>query len=347
MARNNNFDQFDLFEEFDEIDGRIPQMRNRSKQKQRPRLKDKHDIIEETEVANAISEQADDRRTLDITYRASKTEAIWLTDSLGGLFEHQWFDDVLKIVKGGKEASVYMCKGNASTGRDLIAAKVYRPRMFRALRNDSVYREGRAMLDEDGLIIRREREMKAIRQGTRVGVRLTHQSWIMHEIKAMQALHDAGFDVPAVFANGDNALLMEYVGDADIAAPLLHDVQLESGEAEVLFDRVLHNVEGMLAMDIVHGDLSAFNILYWDGEISIIDFPQVVSANGNRSAYDIFVRDITRVCEFFQRHGVKRDPVRLARSMWLLRGHRTTPEADPHFLDPDNDEDLTYWRKYK
>lgn len=347
MSRNNNFDQFDLFEEFDEIDRRIPQIRNRVKSKLRPRLKDKYEIIEEPDAVKAINEQADDRRTLDISYRASKTEAVWLSESLGGLFEHQWFDDVLQIVKGGKEASVYMCKGNATTGQDLLAAKVYRPRMFRALRNDALYREGRKMLDEDGLMITREGPLKAIRNRTRLGDRLIHQSWIMHEVQSMKQLHEAGFDVPAVFANGDNAILMNYIGDAEMAAPVLHDVQLDKAEANILFERILHNIEGMLALDLIHGDLSAFNILYWDGEISIIDFPQVVSPEGNRSAYQIFVRDVTRVCDYFERQGIKRDPARLARSMWLLRGKRTTPEADPHFLDPDSDDDLTYWRKFK
>ncbi len=347
MSRNNNFDQFDHFEEYDEIEGRMPHMRNRIKRKNRPRLKDKYHIIDEPEVVKAINEQADDRRTLDITYRASKTEAIWLSESLGGMFEHQWFDDVLQIVKGGKEASVYMCKGNATTGMDLLAAKVYRPRMFRSLRNDSLYREGRKMLDEDGLVIRREGPLKAIRNRTNLGDRLIHQSWIMHEVEAMKRLQVAGFDVPAVFANGDNAILMEYIGDADMAAPLLHDVHLEPPEAQILFERVLHNIEGMLALDLIHGDLSAFNILYWNGEISIIDFPQVVSPDGNRSAYEIFSRDVLRVCEYFEHQGVRSDPVKLARNLWLLRGKRIAPEADPAFLDPDDEDDLDYWRKYK
>lgn len=347
MSRNNNFDQFDLFEEFEEIDGRIPQIRNHVRKNKRPRLKDKYHIIDEPEVQHAIDEQADDRRTLDISYRASKTEAIWLTDSLGAMFEHQWLDDVLQVVKGGKEASVYMCKGNATTGKPLLAAKVYRPRMFRALRNDAMYREGREMLDEDGLVIRREGPLKAIRNRTNLGDRLIHQSWIMHEVSAMKQLHEAGFDVPAVYANGDNAILMEYIGNADMAAPVLHDVRLDIEEAHILFCRVLHNIEGMLSLGMIHGDLSAFNILYWEGEISLIDFPQVVSVKGHRQAYQIFSRDVQRVCEYFQRQGVPCEPAKIARKLWLLNGERTAPEAHPALLDPDDDADLSYWRKYK
>jgi catechol 2,3-dioxygenase-like lactoylglutathione lyase family enzyme len=43
--------------------------------------------------------------------------------------------DVLRRVKGGKEANVYCCRTHPSTGVDLLAAKLYRPRMFRNLRS--------------------------------------------------------------------------------------------------------------------------------------------------------------------------------------------------------------------
>jgi RIO kinase 1 len=348
MSPKHNFDQFDLHEELDEIDinGPKPKVRNRLKDRKRPRLKDKFNIIEEPEVVAALNAQADDRRTLDFTYQASQTEAVWLLDSLGRMYENQWFADVLQVVKGGKEASVYMCRGTDLTGKDLLAAKVYRPRMFRALRNDAQYREGRAMLDEDGLLIRREGPLKAIRNRTQLGDRLIHQSWIMHEIEAMEMLHEAGFDVPAVYANGDNAILMDFVGDASGAAPILHDVRLDVTEARILFERILYNIEGMLRLGLVHGDLSAYNILYHAGEIVLIDFPQVVTPDGNRSAFEIFTRDMTRVCEYFQRQGVRSEPEALARKLWRARGLRSRPEADPALLDPADEGDLGYWEQY-
>mgnify|MGYP000925870685 CR=1 FL=1 len=57
--------------------------------------------------------------------------------------------DVLHQVKGGKEATVYCCAAHPSTGVDLIAAKVYRPREFRQLRNDAQYRQGRRILSDE------------------------------------------------------------------------------------------------------------------------------------------------------------------------------------------------------
>lgn len=347
MSPQHNLDPYDFFDDLADIRGPRPRVKNTLKENKRPRRKDRFNIIEEPEVAAAVHAQADDRRTLNFTYQASRTEALWLLDSLGGLFEHRWFDDVLQIVKGGKEASVYQCKGNDTTGAELLAAKVYRPRMFRALRNDAMYRAGRVMLDEDGLVIRREGELKAIHNRSNLGNKLIHQSWIMHEVLAMQKLHAAGFDVPAVYANGDNAILMDYVGDAAMAAPTLHAVRLPAQEAQELFERTLHNIEGMLAMDIIHGDLSAFNILYWEGKISIIDFPQVVNPGGNRSAYEIFRRDVQRICEYFRRQGVPSEPDQLAQKLWRGRGMRTTPQPDPVHLDPESEEDLGYWEQYR
>ncbi|NIT56687.1 MAG: serine protein kinase RIO, partial [Aliifodinibius sp.] len=76
-------------------------------------------------------------------------------------------------------------------------------------------------------------------------------------------------------------------------------VDLERDEAQLLFDRVIHNVELMLKHNRVHADLSAYNILYWEGEIILIDFPQAISPVNNQSAYLIFKRDMLRICEYF------------------------------------------------
>lgn len=348
----SNYDQYDLLEELNEIagkmpGGKVPRVKNAPKKRQRDRRKDQYNIITEPEVAHAVLSQRDDMRFLDFTYQASRTERSWLIDSLGVFYEQKWFDDVLQIVKGGKEASVYQCKGTATTGAEFIAAKVYRPRIFRALRNDSLYKEGRTLLDEDGLIVKNEGKLKAVRKGSRFGKEVTHTSWLQHEVKTMQTLHSAGLDVPRCYESGENAILMEYIGDADTAAPTLIDVNLDSREATSLFQRVLHNVEEMLRLNIIHGDLSAYNILYWDGNITLIDFPQAIHPRQNRNAYAIFERDVTRVCEYFNRQGVKSDPKPLARRLWTSHCHPLTPDFDLALLDPDDEDDTAFWENHK
>lgn len=92
----------------------------------------------------------------------------------------------------------------------------------------------------------------------------------------MEKFFEAGMDVPKPYAKEKNSILMEFIGDAATAAPALSGISLDRDEAKPLFERVVRNIDIMLSLDRIHGDLSAYNILYWQGEIKFIDFPQVV-----------------------------------------------------------------------
>src|SRR5690606_26756677 len=122
--------------------------------------------------------------------------------------------------------------------------------------------------------------------------------------------------VPQPFAAAENAILMSYHGDAQMAAPILAEVALEPDEARPLFDEALRNAALMLERDLIHGDLSAYNMLYWEGAITLIDFPQVVNSRNNPNAYYILERDITRTCEYFARQGVACDPAAITEELW-------------------------------
>src|SRR5512137_252828 len=61
-------------------------------------------------VADEIIVQDDSHKSFDFTYHASRHEHWWLLDSLGGLYEEQWISDILRMVRGGKEANVYQCQ---------------------------------------------------------------------------------------------------------------------------------------------------------------------------------------------------------------------------------------------
>jgi RIO kinase 1 len=200
---------------------------------------------------------------------------------------------------------------------------VYRPRSLRNLRKDHIYREGRSELDSDGLNIFKERQLKAIRKRTAYGQDLMHKSWIEHEFRTLQILHDAGCDVPKPYERGHNAILMEYIGVDRIGAPTLNGISLGVSQAVILFERLVHNIDLMLSSQRVHGDLSAYNILYWDGTITIIDFPQSIHPERNPNAYVIFQRDVIRVCEYFNRQGLKTDPQKLAKHLWTSHGYNT------------------------
>jgi RIO kinase 1 len=255
------------------------------------------------------------------TFLAHQRDRLWLLSSLERFYEEDLIADVLHVVKSGKEATVYCCAADPATGLDYLAAKVYRPRMFRGLKNDAVYRQGRAQLDAAGHEVRNDRRWRAHQQSARGrGERVA--SWIAYEFQTQRLLYDAGADVPRPLSHIGNGVLMDYIGAAEGAAPLLREVELPRDEAQMLCDRILRNVELFLACDRVHGDLSAYNILYHEGTATIIDFAQAVDPRHGGDVFPLLARDVERVCRHFARFGVQTDPVAIATDLWTryLRG---------------------------
>jgi len=283
----------------------------------------------------------------EFTYKAARFEEAWLLDSLYEIAREEIISDVLRKIKAGKEASLYQCRAGARVKETFVAAKVYRPRSLRNLKNDAIYRVGRTDLDEDGTAIFKEAEVKAIMKRSAYGEELRHTSWIAYEFKTLEKLYAAGADVPKPYAMLRNSIMMEFIGDDGTAAPTLNTVRLERGEARHLFDRVILNLNLLLQNGRIHGDLSAYNILYWDGDITLIDFPQVVSPEANPSAWMIFQRDVTRICQYFHSQGVKVNARELAAELWTSHGHKVVEEVHPLYLDPDDEADRKLWDKQK
>ena len=341
MNTDNYIELFDELDDNEEIDNFI------NKDKRRKRFPDRHFKYVREANADFLDPQDDSRRNFNFTYSAARFEEWWLLESLGDFYEHRWITDVLMRLKGGKEASVYLCPSGAAIDAPLVAAKVYRPRSLRNLKNDGQYRVGRTDLDADGNAIVKDGDLHAMEKRTAYGEELRHQSWIAYEYQTLETLHDAGADVPKPYAMEKNAILMDYIGDLGIAAPTLNTVTLEPDEVTPLFERVVYNIDLLLSHQRIHGDLSAYNILYWDGEITLIDFPQVVQPEANPAAWTIFLRDVTRVCQYFASQGLRRDPRKLATELWTSHGHRVTKEVHPRDLDPEKKEDRRLWEKQR
>ena len=83
----------------------------------------------------------DDGESFGSSFLSNQHERDWIASSLGAFHAEGLIADVVGAVKAGKEATVYRC--TTSTKNQFLAAKVYRPRMFRNLQNDAIYRENR------------------------------------------------------------------------------------------------------------------------------------------------------------------------------------------------------------
>ena len=310
----NDFNEYDEYEEmFDPVK---VDRKGRRKRKVRvdPNLAKAGKKMAVSKIAEATALETE----FETSYQTARHEAGWLLQSLRPFYQQELISDVVAQVKGGKEASVYRCLAHPALGAEWVAAKVYRPRMFRSLSNDKVYRQGRVTLKANGRPVKATdtRMMRAMGKKTAFGQQVAHTSWLMYEYTTMEMLYELGAAVPKPIATNENAILMEYIGDEQMAAPPLSQISLAQDEAIVAFREVMRNVELMLANGLAHGDLSAYNILYWDDKPVLIDFPQVVDCDSNPDAFTIFEQDVQRVCDYFARQDVPCDAALITNDLW-------------------------------
>jgi RIO kinase 1 len=314
MSRNLRYlqtDDSDLPDDLDLNFDRRDARRSKAKYRRKPTA-EQHFVTQHTQSA-----PPDGAPTL--TYRPGIFEASWLYESLSTFFDQGLITDVLALVRGGKEASVYVCRAHEAVGVPLLAAKVYRPRMFRQMRDDAIYREGREILSESGSLVKKtdSRIMRALGKKSAYGVQVAHTSWLMYEYTTLGRLHQAGIAVPKPYSAASNALLMDYIGALGDPAPTLSQVDLSTSEAKSLWTFTLGQIERMLAHGAIHGDLSAYNLLYWEGTITVIDFPQVTHPDNSLNARTLFERDLARVVEYFTTQGVPDlDSSAIASRLW-------------------------------
>lgn len=315
----NRFSQYDDFEKYEAFEDEFDPIKSdrQGRKHRKPKVVPPNIYTKSREIQDVI-----DPSTLEgvrMTYVPSKHEGGWLTSSLKDFFEQRLITDVVAAVKGGKEASVYRCLADKSVeDAEFLAAKVYRPQMFRSLTNDAMYKQGRSIKTADAHDVKanNHRVMRAVGKKSAFGRQVSHTSWLMYEYTMMEKLYADGGSVPRPYAANDNAILMSFIGDENMAAPPLGSVRLGRDEAHHLFEEVMRNMRLLLDHGYVHGDLSAFNILYFEGKITLIDFPQVADVDANSQAQFILQRDVTRVCEYFTRQGVKCDDRKIAADLW-------------------------------
>lgn len=197
--------------------------------------------------------------------------------------------EIIREIKSGKEATVFLVSWNDS----LYALKVYKDNSHTSFNRYAVYREGK--------FIKHNSHRRALEKKTAFGRRLLEASRTDLEYQMLENLFLSGANVPQTFSFTDNSILMQYVGDFDIAAPKIKDVILSSEQTQELYERVLKNIEIFRENGIVHGDLSEFNILFWNDEIYIIDFPQAIDMRTNPNADDLYLRDLENIKKFFKK----------------------------------------------
>ncbi|MCP3143535.1 RIO1 family regulatory kinase/ATPase domain-containing protein [Pyxidicoccus xibeiensis] len=211
-----------------------------------------------------------------------------MNDSLETLLADGIIEAVIGQLKTGKEAEVWLVQHAGQ----VVAAKLYKERHERNFRNNVGYREGRE--------VRNSRTRRAMEKGSRFGQAAAEEAWKSAESDSLYKLHAQGVRVPAPVLFYEGILLMEVVLDAQghPAPRLVEAPPATPEEAQALYVDLRSQVVNMLCADLIHGDLSPFNILMsWQGAI-IIDFPQTVAAARNNQAEFYFRRDLDNVRNF-------------------------------------------------
>jgi RIO kinase 1 len=228
----------------------------------------------------------------DIDFR--KDDRKFIDPGLEELHIRGLIKDVLWQLKSGKEATVYICEGQ--TG--LVAAKLYVDSRVRGFKDDALYREGRHVGDA--------RLKKAIDQRSDTGISAQNFLWVQEEFMQLHALYAAGVRVPKPLAHEASVILMEFIGNEEEVAPRVADARLSKDQAELAFADALEQYGRILATGRVHGDYSTFNLLWWQNQCVVIDFPQVVTIK-QPTARAILERDVQGLCRTFSTFGIKKD----------------------------------------
>ena len=209
------------------------------------------------------------------------------------------------ILKQGKEACVWKCPACEGKGRRDVAVKVYKNIEHRSFKAMAGYLQGR--LFEAG--INRRDSMHILSTPSEL-----QGFWVYSEFTVMERLWRAGLPVPTPFAKNGTALAMEFIyGEDGEAAPRLRDAKLDGQEARAIKATLLESIETMLSLNVIHGDLSPYNVLVRNGKPVIIDFPQAIDARYNSLSAATLERDVLAICRFRPEVGI--DPETEARGI--------------------------------
>lgn len=233
------------------------------------------------------------------------------------LVEDGLIDGVLRQLKSGKEATVYL----VTRGEATLCAKVYKDVQQRSFRQAVQYREGRK--------VRNSRLARAMEKGSKFGREEQQEHWQNHEVNALYRLAAAGVRVPKPYGCFDGVLLMEMVEDGEgNVADRLADFDFEPDQAREFHARLVREVVRMLCAGLVHGDLSEFNILVDPDGPVIIDLPQAVDAAANNHARAMLARDVQNLANFFGQYAPELLDTNFADEIWdLYERGELTPET--------------------
>jgi len=187
------------------------------------------------------------------------------------------------VVKAGKESRVYWGKG--IQGKEL-AIKIY-------LTLSAEFRKGMLKYIEG------DPRFKGVRHGTRPLI----FAWAQKEFKNLELATAAKVRAPKPIVVKNNVLIMEFIGKDGVSAPSMKE--LPPKHPERIYEVLLDYLKRLYSKaELVHGDLSEYNIMIWKGRPVLFDMSQAVLISHPMAEF-LLRRDLTNLNKFFSRLGLK------------------------------------------
>jgi len=228
--------------------------------------------------------------------RGPEPRPSWVVTSQGAI------DTELGILKTGKEADVFLVERSDPLAPDdgvVMAAKRYRSPEHRTFHRSAAYTEGRSM--------KRSRDERAIKRKSTFGRLVAAGEWAISEWDALKRLWLLGAAVPYPVQIDGMEILMEWITVDGETAPRLAQTRPEPELLASYYHQVREFLALLVENGVVHGDLSAYNILAAGERLVVIDLPQIVDLVGNPNGMDFLLRDCTNICGWFKARGLEVD----------------------------------------
>jgi RIO kinase 1 len=224
---------------------------------------------------------------------------------LAGFRDQDLIRSYLGPLRPGKEAQIHCCR-RPDGGFAIL--KYYTPVALRSFRADAIYGLGTSFVET--------RQWRAIRQASGFGLRCKLDLWTANEVRNADRLRRLGLRVPEPLGRLGPAVLMRMIGGPDRPAPQLREAGIDAATARALLPLIQADILRMLGHNLVHGDLSPYNLLWHRGRHWLIDVPQMVDAAVCPDARELFLRDCRSVLGHLRRRGAEIDPDAWAREAW-------------------------------
>ncbi len=202
--------------------------------------------------------------------------------NLQKLSSQGYFDELETSIALGKEANVFSAKNSDG---EPIAVKIYR------LENCSFNKMYNYIIQDPRYMHLKGDKRRII------------FAWTQREYRNLMKAREV-IRVPTPINFKDNILLLEFIGESGEPAPQLKNAAVN--DYDELYDEILLMIKKLYDQGIVHGDLSAFNILIQNGQPVFIDFSQG-TATDSPNAKELLKRDLEVISNFFKKQGIKRD----------------------------------------